>query len=771
MIPVPLRQLAIGPLTCLLGCTTALAAPASETDAAHGRRAAPKPVETSEALIVLGAGASRELSTVTRGMMARAVPGTSPLKVLAELPGVNYQSADPFGIYEYSSSLYVRGFFQSQLGFTLDDVPLGDQQFNNYNGLSITRALSSENIRSTTVSQGAGAIDVASSSNLGGAVQFTSIDPDHRRGATVAQTFGSNATYRTFLRLQSGDLNATGTRFWVSYAHTTTDLWKGHGSDRGDQVNFALLQPLRGDSSLRIAFDWSEIAQFDYQDMSLDYLDTYGPKLANYYPDYATAYRAAQGRFTPAIARTGDPLDAAYYSGTANRTDLLAHLTWDQALTDRLRWKTTLYGHGDSGYSTWATPYTPSPNGAPLSVRTQDPGITRGGGLTALQWDLHPHTLTTGLWYEHGQFTESRTFAQAPLLGQGSLGDLTDAYPAGVFATPWREVFDTNTFQFHLQDNWRITPTLRVDAGFRSLVVHTANDVPVQDPAYNRGARIAQGGLTASNAFLPQVSANWRFAPHHELFADVSHNMRAYPQDGFGTNVSATPWTATQAAFLATKDALRPETDWVYEGGYRFTSRRIGLLLAGYHVDFSNRLQLISTGPVISPTTAVVNVGGVTSNGAEASLMVQPLDGLRLYNSLSYNHTTYDNDVVTSSGAEPTRGKRIPNYPQYMYKGSIVWSHDGLSLHADGQYLSSRPLSYLNDTRINPYFIANLGASYAFGAHGPFRGITAAINVYNLLDRTYVSTMGELGNPFSGDYQGFMIGAPRQVFGTISAEF
>lgn len=85
MIPVPLRQLAIGPLTCLLGCTTALAAPASETDAAHGRRAAPKPVETSEALIVLGAGASRELSTVTRGMMARAVPGTSPLKVLAEL--------------------------------------------------------------------------------------------------------------------------------------------------------------------------------------------------------------------------------------------------------------------------------------------------------------------------------------------------------------------------------------------------------------------------------------------------------------------------------------------------------------------------------------------------------------------------------------------------------------------------------------------------------------------------------------------------------------
>lgn len=92
-------------------------------------------------------------------------------------------------------------------------------------------------------------------------------------------------------------------------------------------------------------------------------------------------------------------------------------------------------------------------------------------------------------------------------------------------------------------------------------------------------------------------------------------------------------------------------------------------------------------------------------------------------------------------------------------------------MHADGQYLSSRPLSYLNDTKINPYFIANLGASYAFGAHGPFRGITAAINVYNLLDRTYVSTMGELGNPFSGDYQGFMIGAPRQVFGTISAEF
>ena len=73
-------------------------------------------------------------------------PGTSPLKAIENLPGVNFQSADPYGAYEWSTRIVVRGFNQNQLGFTLDGVPLGDMTYGNHNGLHVSRAIPSETV-------------------------------------------------------------------------------------------------------------------------------------------------------------------------------------------------------------------------------------------------------------------------------------------------------------------------------------------------------------------------------------------------------------------------------------------------------------------------------------------------------------------------------------------------------------------------------------------------------------------------------------------------
>ncbi|NHO33771.1 TonB-dependent receptor [Acetobacter sp. LMG 1636] len=750
------------------------AKPVSSKSGSSGARAraVAVPAAAKEEISIFGHGSTRQMTSVTSTMMRQSVPGTSPMKVLSQLPGVLYQSADPFGAYEYSSTLFMRGFSQAQLGFTLDGIPLGDQQFNNYNGLSITRALSTDNVAGVDVSQGAGAIDVASSSNLGGAIQFRSIDPSHERGGTVEQTFGSNATFRTFIRLNSGDLNRTGSRFYVSYARTDMDLWKGHGYDYSDQVNAKFVQPLAHESSLKMFFDWSSTQQFDYQDMTMDNLHVFGPKLANYYPNYTAAYHAAQGVYPAGYEKAADPLDASYYAGTANRVDYLGGITLNENLTSALNWATTVYGHGDSGYSTWTTPYMPSPNGAPLSQRIQNPGIERGGFTTALTYKIARHTINAGVWYEYGQFTEGRYFSEVPLPGEGTPGNPTDGFPGNVFANPWQEVFHTNTFTFHLQDTFRITRNLTVNAGFKSMVVSAGNHVPTQDAALNDGNQVAQGHLTASDAFLPQVSANWRFLPHHEAFFDVSHNMRAYPQDGYNTNVSATPWTSSQTAFQSTKGSLKPETDWVYELGYRYVTPKLSALVSLYRVNFSNRLQLISSGSGINPITAVQNVGGVTTNGAEVSMTAHPVQGLTLYNSFSYAHSTYDQNVVTSSGPEPTRGKLVPNYPTMMYKGSIAYDWRHLNVHLDGNYLSSRELTYTNDLHVPGYFQANFGGRYNFGSYSFMKNFTVSFNIYNLFNKTYVATTSELGNNFTNTgYNYFLMGAPRQFFGTVSADF
>ncbi|RZK90048.1 MAG: Plug domain-containing protein, partial [Methylobacterium sp.] len=90
-------------------------------------------------IVVLGFGQSRQVQTVTASDLERLTPGTSPLKAIAKLPGVNFQSSDAFGAYEWSTRISLRGFNQNQLGFTLDGVPLGDMSYGNVNGLHVSR--------------------------------------------------------------------------------------------------------------------------------------------------------------------------------------------------------------------------------------------------------------------------------------------------------------------------------------------------------------------------------------------------------------------------------------------------------------------------------------------------------------------------------------------------------------------------------------------------------------------------------------------------------
>src|SRR5450830_2002328 len=198
------------------------------------------PVQTVE---ITGRGQSRQVQNINKTDLAEVLPGTSPLKVLDKLPGVNFQSADPFGAYEWSTSFSIRGFNQNQLGFTLDGVPLGDMSYGNNNGLHISRAISSENIGSVSVSQGAGSLGTASSSNLDGTVQFYSSAPTDEFSLTGAQTFGSDSTSRTFARVDTG-LLSTGTKAYLSVTRQRAEKSKGSGSQDQDQFNSKLVQKL-----------------------------------------------------------------------------------------------------------------------------------------------------------------------------------------------------------------------------------------------------------------------------------------------------------------------------------------------------------------------------------------------------------------------------------------------------------------------------------------------------------------------------------------------
>nr|WP_274447799.1 TonB-dependent receptor [Acetobacter tropicalis] len=131
-----------------------------------------------------------------------------------------------------------------------------------------------------------------------------------------------------------------------------------------------------------------------------------------------------------------------------------------------------------------------------------------------------------------------------------------------------------------------------------------------------------------------------------------------------------------------------------------------------------------------------------------------------------------DGDEESGGVLYQTQGKQIPNYPQFMYKGSISYRIGKLSAHVDGSYLSNRQLTYTNDLHVPGYFLANFGTRYDFGSVGPLKGLSASFNIYNLANKTYIATTNEAGNNFiNNGFNYFLMGASRQFFGTISANF
>jgi iron complex outermembrane receptor protein len=127
----------------LLGTCAAAQDPATQ---ATQTLVPPAKLTSSEQVTVILEGETRDVQSVSSKLMLEAAPGTSPIAVLGRLPSVSITSADPYGAYEWAVRISIRGFGQNQLGFTLDDVPLGDMSYGNLNGLHISRALIDENM-------------------------------------------------------------------------------------------------------------------------------------------------------------------------------------------------------------------------------------------------------------------------------------------------------------------------------------------------------------------------------------------------------------------------------------------------------------------------------------------------------------------------------------------------------------------------------------------------------------------------------------------------
>jgi iron complex outermembrane receptor protein len=723
--------------------------------------AAVSTADNIDEIVVYGRGETRQVQTIQAIEILSAAPGTSPLKIISKLPSVNFQSADAYGAYEWAVRVSVRGFNQNQLGFTLDDVPLGDMSYGNHNGLHISRAIISENIGKVELAQGAGALDTASSSNLGGTLKFSSIAPSEKFGVLASVTAGSDSALHTFVRLETGTL-PTGARGYISYADQSAEKWKGYGGEQKQtQINAKFVQPV-GPVNLTAFINLSDRAENDYQDVSKNMVKRLGYNIDNIKNNWtlakqiATAYQT--GTAFPAPYTT---VDDVYFDASGLRKDSLGGISADWEITKSLTAKATAYRHTNKGMGTWYTPYVPSPGGAPISERTSEYNIDRSGIVASLTYVVGDHTIEGGVWTEENDFHHARRFYG------NSVDKPRDSlkFQSGPFFTQWEYFFNTKTTDFHLQDSWKVTDALKVNFGFKT--------VNVENNANRLLGTNAVGSIKVDENFLPQVGFNYDLGSAGEVFGSYAKNARA-----FVSSATSGPFSTSQAGFDAIKGKLQPELSTTFEGGYRFRNDSFDGVVAVYHVSFENRLLATSVGAaIVGNPSALANVGGVTSDGFEAAGTYRITNDWSVFGSYSYNKSTYDDDVRDGSGVITARtsGKEIVDAPKNLLKGELAYDNGTLFAKLGASYTDKRFYTYTSDASVDAFTVADLSVGYRFKSDNTLlNGLEVQGNVTNLFDKKYFSTVGSAGYGNSdptGDGQTLMVGSPRQVFVTVRKQF
>ena len=205
-----------------------------------------------------------------------------------------------------------------------------------------------------------------------------------------------------------------------------------------------------------------------------------------------------------------------------------------------------------------------------------------------------------------------------------------------------------------------------------------------------------------------------------------------------------------------------------------------------YSIAYRNRLLGIALcPPTATCATGFGNVGSVSSAGVEGVIAQNLGNGFKITASGSYNSSTFDGDYRTNQ-SDPTTtvhtaGKDVPDAPRLL-------GNAGLTTRAAVYRRTPARGSSASASSPTPTISSTTRARSARRGQSPVvrwrisrraidwdvsavRSLDLQLNVNNLFDKRYISTIGSNGFTPSSDFQTLMTGAPRQVFLTVSTTF
>ncbi|WPN52212.1 TonB-dependent receptor [Pseudomonas sp. P9_2] len=703
-------------------------------------------------------------STVTKEALDKQAATGNAIDKLKYTPGLNISSEDNTGLSGFRFTM--RGMNSDQVGMSVDGMPINDS--GNY-ALYSNLLGDPENIDQIFVTQGASEADGPHIGSSGGNIGIVTIRPTKETGAFVKQVVGSNATRKTFARLNTGEIN--GLSNWLSVSHTEGQMWRGSGAVRADKVEWNSFFDAGNGNTANLILKYHEQDNNSYSQLTKAQFQQNGRK---YDPYPATPSVGSNGKYNSYYALAQNPfqtftavLNTQFKLADNLALSVIPYYYWGNgsgvgSSAYALNRGSNQGGVFDLGNLPTAAQYNAdgTPNSGvyyrPSRTQTWRPGIT-----TKLTWDLGDHSLQFGYWYERARQSQTQPFI--PLKSNGKPVDTWPDSNSAIVDANGNQVQGRDRFtvtpaqKVWAQDTWYINPDWTFIAGLAYM--------NVERDGTNHGSlneRPEKRNQTY-NKLLPNVGLKYQLDERDQLFYSLSRNMRV-PQN--------------YALYDKGVDSinLEPETSWNHELGWRYSGDDMTLAATLFYMDFKNR-QVSSKD--INGDAADINVGAVTNKGLELEWSGQLPHHFNYYTSYTYTKAEQQDDMTVYNAGKPivlpTSGKQFANVPKNMLAANVGYDDGRFYGTFGGKYTSKLYGDLTNDEAISGRTVFNLGAGiYLPVDKKVVKDATLRLNVDNLFDKKYLDGVYTTKTN-AASYSGFRDGDPAYIVGldrtvTVSLE-
>jgi iron complex outermembrane receptor protein len=675
-------------------------------------------------------------STITKhGLDLLGGPGQvslyDPLKLM---PSVVVETPDPYGL-SPTRNLNIRGKGDFHVTRLVNGVPLAGI-------VGGTDLFDLENTAAIDLYRGGlGAPQGLGMSNASGAIDQQLLGPRDTFGVFGKQSFGAYSFNRTFARVDSGELGASGTRLFVSASASAANKWKGAGDERRTNVTLGVGQRIGNRVRIDLDLVYNRFEGNNYR--SLSYAQACNLK-DYYYYDYNTT-------------RTGSAAnDLNYYDfnrvgyydfGALASVDVTLgveqHLVFkpyyatagvqvwnqnnqNQGMVVEFRGH---YGTGTDlvlGY--WGQSMTPPP--PPTDQRKLS--IASNGALAFSNWSTLARIDNFIIASPYVQVTE--TFGRTVLAGGVRYMDLR---------SPKMQYYNTAGLpDVPLDQVWGYNPTADTNAA-----------VAARNYRY----------------YLPNLGIHHDFT--RELGGNASYS-RKFGRPDWGPQASN--FISNEKAFAGKGVALqdltnrvKPELSDQFDFSLQYQHDGLTLVPTVFYAKNQNR-QILVIDPALGGTLSYYQgTAKTTQYGMELEVSKDIGSAWSIFGSGTLASETYDQDTPTLTGgaALPTRGKQIPNTARTMLKGGVTYHHGGFEASPVVRYVGGRYGDSAERQPVSGYTVAELSLGYSFARH--WRLEAQALNLFN---RRYISQISANDSNLNAGAS-YYPGAPRTLAMSLMARF